>query len=933
MAALAQGTKVGSVFIDVKANADQFRAGMARAKEEAVRAGSAMTGAMRQTEMAAKGLHTSLLGVTSVIGALAGAGLVGELISTADAFSLMRSRIRLVTQAGEDMLLIEKQLTEQALNNRAALKPTIDLYTRLRQARADINDETAQLLVDRWSKSLIISASSASEAANATLQFSQAMALGVLQGQDLKSIMSQNSAFAVYLAKGLGVSTGALRQMGEEGKLSLDVVIAAIKKAGDAIDHDFGKKAITVHQALTNIETAFTRWIGLADQGAGASRQLANWLNFVAHNFDVLAAGLLAAVQSVVSAVAIGALMSMVTALGALAVEMRRAATAALSLDAAMKFLGGPWGIAIGAIVAALLAMNDAMHHVETATEQADRALENMASTYQRLRPFSDMADAAESMKATGDAADKTLASIRALNEERRRSGEEARADALFQRASANIQTEAAIARLQTELDRARQIDRRGPIGRDPSFGAATANTREQSFASTPYAQSLQKRIDDLKAKLAEGELQLKKIERLGLDAFKPVELAGPAGGQAGLGAITEKQLALELARARNQDDLARKLEDEVAVLQLTASLQDKGLTAEKARERAIAHVAAMRKAINASEAADTAEKERQRQIAGEEANLRFQVALAEAEGDKAKVADLETQLEINRRAAALEEQGLAAEQARARAIEEVTKLKDALHAVSEKELAATREMADLEYQLALATAQGADQKAASLQRELDIRREMKSLMDAGFAEADARTRATTLVDARAVTSEDVWAKFGDNVSEATKQGLMDAVQTGDWGKALGDVLTDITRKALSNAIDVLFEALSKTDWGKMFGGGDVLAGIGALFGGSPAGAKAGGGPVEAGRKYRVGELGSEWFYPKTDGVIIPHGADRSLEARPFTFTIGDTILNVNGLANGVTVQQLAEVMEAHRRAMPVMIDARVQDRLRRGAY
>jgi hypothetical protein len=46
-----------------------------------------------------------------------------------------------------------------------------------------------------------------------------------------------------------------------------------------------------------------------------------------------------------------------------------------------------------------------------------------------------------------------------------------------------------------------------------------------------------------------------------------------------------------------------------------------------------------------------------------------------------------------------------------------------------------------------------------------------------------------------------------------------------------------------------------------------------------------------------------------------------------------DTHLHVNGLANGVTTDQLAAVLEAHARSLPAVIDARVTDRKKRGAY
>ncbi len=46
---------------------------------------------------------------------------------------------------------------------------------------------------------------------------------------------------------------------------------------------------------------------------------------------------------------------------------------------------------------------------------------------------------------------------------------------------------------------------------------------------------------------------------------------------------------------------------------------------------------------------------------------------------------------------------------------------------------------------------------------------------------------------------------------------------------------------------------------------------LGSLFGGTFAGSKAVGGPVNAGQMYRVGERGPEMFVPDVAGRIVPN--------------------------------------------------------------
>jgi hypothetical protein len=186
--------------------------------------------------------------------------------------------------------------------------------------------------------------------------------------------------------------------------------------------------------------------------------------------------------------------------------------------------------------------------------------------------------------------------------------------------------------------------------------------------------------------------------------------------------------------------------------------------------------------------------------------------------------------------------------------------------------------------------------------------------------------------------AEQAWATYEQRVADATKQGLMQAVETGDWGDSLRQILSDSLREALSSAIDVLFEALSQVDWGGLgTGWGGFFNMVGGSLGGSPAGGRASGGPVSAGRKYRVGEQGSEWFVPNTDGFIVPNRAGgamagQSLRSMP-PIAVGGAVININGNVGPSEVDQLRSALDAFGRRLPQMIDARVQDRQKRGAY
>lgn len=910
----AQGHKVGSVFIEIEGRKDAFSSMMARAKTEANSTGASISATMDKAKASTEGLTKTMGNLHGVIAAIGGLALAKSVIDIADKFSLMRSRIRLVTQAGEDMLLIEEQLTAQALRNRAALEPTVALYTRLRQSRADLTDKTAQNLVDLWSKTLIISASSAQEAASSTMQFSQAMAAGVLSGQELRSVIQGNSAFAVYLAQGLGITTGELKKLGEEGKISLDAITEAMKKVGDTIEHDFAKKALTVHQALINVETSMIRWIGLADQGAGASAGLAAWINTVAMNFDKLATVVIAVAASVGTAFAINAVMGAVTALKALVVQMRVAATTAGALSRVMAFMGGPWGIALGAAVAGVMALAESFDETKSAAEVAADRMKGMTdaieATNEAILRDRAMKGLADDLGDVGVAADAVTLKIAAIRAEMVKTGMAAKIQAQGQLEGQNLEALIELTRMQAQLDEQLAIKAtRGQRSKSTTLGNGP---REMSPAQI---EELRQSIAALEKKRGEVQARLQQVMAASQGSFLPeTKVAGATGPTAA--DILDKQMQLELARARNQTDRVAQLEDELAVMQLTTALIERGLKVEEATARAMSHVAALRRA-----SVDDAKE--------------LKGYTSELEELNSELADIEKS-----RAEGATNTSRAAMQAMLDYLNATDDVFGVLSKIKELQggILSDADALDLSSMIAAL-------EAANFMSVGDASRE--------FGDSLPGVNTNDLLGAEYTYAGDKFEqRMSETIANATKQGLIWGIESGDWGDVFASILTDAVRESLSSAVDVLFEALSKIDWGQLFNGatsgtgwGGLFAALGAGFmggGGSSGGIsavvggsfknRAGGGPVAAGDMVRVGELGSEWFVPNKDGFIIPAGGMKARSA-VVPVSIGGAQIVIQGNADPRTVAMIDERLAVWSNGLPAAIDARVSDRLKRGAY
>jgi hypothetical protein len=109
--------------------------------------------------------------------------------------------------------------------------------------------------------------------------------------------MEQSPRLAKAMADGLGVTTGELRKMAEEGRLTSATVIGALQKQSDAIAGEFTKLPQTVGRSMQNLQTEFTKFIGEADKAHGYSTTLAKGIELLAGNLSTVASAMLHAGQ------------------------------------------------------------------------------------------------------------------------------------------------------------------------------------------------------------------------------------------------------------------------------------------------------------------------------------------------------------------------------------------------------------------------------------------------------------------------------------------------------------------------------------------------------------------------------------------------------------------------------------------------------------
>ncbi|WGF89888.1 tape measure protein [Marinivivus vitaminiproducens] len=202
-----------------------------------------------------------------------GAYAAKGVIDLADGYATLAARLQLATEATGDYVRVEAELARSAIETGSALEGNVALFTSIARNREDLGESNERILefVDSLSKLAVVSGSTAAEYDNAARQIAQALGSGVLRGDEFNSVAEQMGEVLPLIARELGVTTGELRGMAEQGEITAKVLIDSVVGAAGEIDDRFSRLPATAERAAGGLRTAFTRVVGIANQTSGAT--------------------------------------------------------------------------------------------------------------------------------------------------------------------------------------------------------------------------------------------------------------------------------------------------------------------------------------------------------------------------------------------------------------------------------------------------------------------------------------------------------------------------------------------------------------------------------------------------------------------------------------------------------------------------------------
>lgn len=350
------GAKTKAAAGDINTFGTSARRNLDQATTAARQYDAALNDASRSQRQLGGGLTAVASSVKAVVlTAAAGFGLA-EIVRTTDAWTAYENRLRLVTHSQQALTIASQDVYQIARNTSQQLDATAAVYQRFSQNadRLGISQKQVASFTDTVSKAVAVSGASAASAEAALVQFGQALASGVLRGEEFNSVSEQTPALLMAIADGLGVNIGQLRAMANAGELTADVLVDALTKAQASVNQQFETRVKTIAQAATELDTAFTRLLGTLSSGQGFGQGMATAITALADVLDMLSdnAEILGVALDVALALGAGKAVAALAGLSAEALK-NVAASKAAATAAAQKALADE-GAAVAAKRAAL---------------------------------------------------------------------------------------------------------------------------------------------------------------------------------------------------------------------------------------------------------------------------------------------------------------------------------------------------------------------------------------------------------------------------------------------------------------------------------------------------------------------------------------------------------------------------------------------------
>jgi len=284
---MAGEQQVGNIVYEIEMNVARLIEGQRQVNDRL----NKLDQGFNSTAKSAGNAEKSFSSLTRVATALSAAISVQQVAEYGNAWVTVSNKLANSVRANEQLADVTQRVFDISQNTRSSIEATATLYGRLERSTRSAGTSTGDLikLTATINKGLAVSGATTEEASSTMTQLSQALASGVLRGEEFNSISENGSRLAVALADSLGVTIGQLRAMAAEGKLTTEVVVNGLLKQSDAIAKEFANTALTMGQAFTVATNNITKFVGESSSVSTSIKIFNQGVISLSENLDIVA--------------------------------------------------------------------------------------------------------------------------------------------------------------------------------------------------------------------------------------------------------------------------------------------------------------------------------------------------------------------------------------------------------------------------------------------------------------------------------------------------------------------------------------------------------------------------------------------------------------------------------------------------------------------
>lgn len=225
-----------------------------------------------QGSSAANGLLGKIKGIASAYLGMKG---ISGLVKLSDTITQTDARLSMMNDGLQTTAELNDMIYASAQRSRGSYLATADAVAKLGLMAGDAfsNNKETIAFMEQVNKQFKIAGTSAQGIDAAMLQLTQAMGSGVLRGEEYNSILEQAPNIIQAIAKYMDVPKGQLKEMAADGKITADIVKAAMFACADETNAKFESMPKTWSDIWTSMKN---RAIKALDPVLAKINQLAN---------------------------------------------------------------------------------------------------------------------------------------------------------------------------------------------------------------------------------------------------------------------------------------------------------------------------------------------------------------------------------------------------------------------------------------------------------------------------------------------------------------------------------------------------------------------------------------------------------------------------------------------------------------------------------